>query len=58
MSQRYRLRPSEILEIPDPYTAFCLDEACALIMQKLDEGEEIQFEKRYKSFTDLYKEYE
>lgn len=32
-------RPSEFLEIEDSYTAFCFDEACALIIQKLESGE-------------------
>lgn len=32
-------RPSDLLDIGDPYTAFCLDEACALIANKIIEGE-------------------
>lgn len=28
MAKEYNKRPSEILFIDDPYTAFCLDEAC------------------------------
>ena len=27
MSQTYRSRPSELLHIDDPYTAYCIDEA-------------------------------
>lgn len=36
-SQRYKLRPSEILNIDDDYTAFCLDEACMFIISMLEE---------------------
>lgn len=38
----------------DPYTAFCLDEACAYILQKLDNGEEPMFKTHYSSFSQLY----
>ena len=33
-------RPSEMIGIEDTYTAFCFDEACALIVTKLEKGEE------------------
>lgn len=33
-------RPSEIMEIDDPYTAFCFDEACAVIKKRVSDGEE------------------
>lgn len=33
-------RPSEIMGIEDPYTAFCFDEACSYIVQKITDGEE------------------
>lgn len=33
-------RPSEIMEIYDPYTAFCFDEACAYIVRQLEDGQE------------------
>lgn len=56
-AQRYKVRPSELMGIEDPYTAFCLDEACALIAVKLDNGEEITFVTKYKSFSDIYKDY-
>ena len=38
-------RPSELLDISDPYTAFCLDEACALIANKIIEGEKTIIEE-------------
>ena len=44
--------------IIDPYTSYCLDEACAYIRARLDNGEEIHYEKKYSSFTELYSQYE
>jgi hypothetical protein len=38
MAKHYDLRPSEILNIPDEYTAFCFDEACEYIITKLEDG--------------------
>lgn len=35
-----RCRPSELLGIDDEYTAFCFDEAVALIITRLRNGEE------------------
>ena len=36
MSRLYHSRPSKILGIDDEYTAYCLDEACAFIISKID----------------------
>lgn len=55
---RYGKRPSELLDIEDNYTAYCLDEACAYIMNRIDQGDEMYFEKHYTSFTELYADYE
>lgn len=57
VSNRYRKRPSEMLGIEDEYVAYCLDEACAYIMNRLDEKEEMYFEKHYSSFSELYSNY-
>lgn len=57
MSQKYRVRPSVLLDIQDSYTSYCLDEACAYIMAKLDAGEELVFRTKYTSFTELYNQY-
>ena len=40
MSRLYHSRPSKILGIDDEYTAYCLDEACALIISKIDNDED------------------
>jgi hypothetical protein len=58
MSRTYRVRPSKIVGIEDCYTAYCLDEACAYIMQQIDQGNEPSFEVKYNSFTDIYKQFE
>lgn len=36
-SRTYKLRPSEVINIDDEYTAFCFDEACMFIVQMLEE---------------------
>lgn len=62
MSKLYRVRPSEILGIIDVYTAYCLDEACAYIISKIQKGEEPDFniqkesleKQHYSSLRDMY----
>ena len=56
-------RPSEMLEIPDAYTAFCFDEAVAHIISRLQNGEKPQVHakvavKNYTKPSDLYKQFE
>ena len=41
----------------DEYTAFCFDEACGLILDKLESGEEIRFQQKFSSFSELYANY-
>lgn len=53
----YKVRPSSLLDIVDPYTAYCFDEACAYITGRLEKGDEPQFKKKYKSFKDIYSQY-
>lgn len=50
-------KPSELLDIGDPYTAFCFDEACSYIYIKMKAGEEPSFKQKYTSFSDLYRQY-
>lgn len=54
----YKRSPSNLLDITDPYTAYCLDEACAYIIKKLEAGEEPTFRKEFKSFADMYRHYD
>lgn len=53
----YKVRPSTLLDIVDPYTAYCFDEACAYIIGKLEKGEEPNFRKKYTSFREIYAQY-
>lgn len=43
--------------IEDVYTAFCFDEACSYIIQRLEDGEEIRFTREVKSFSEMYAGY-
>lgn len=45
------------MHIVDPYTAHCLDEAVCYIMIKIQDGEQPVFVQKYKSFSDLYRNY-
>ena len=44
--------------ISDPYTAYCLDEACAYIAQELEGGGVIVERTHYSKPSDLYRKYE
>ena len=55
------IRPSELLDIEDKYTAFCFDEACAYITKRLKDGDKVnvkqQEKKVYKKPSDYYKKF-
>lgn len=56
-------RPSELLEVEDAYTAFCFDEAIAVICEKLRNGEEPIIKqktigKHYNKPSDFYNKFE
>lgn len=65
MSQIYSRLPSDLIYIKDEYTAFCFNEACALIRARLDKKEVPVFKEReskvnkttksYKKPSDFYK---
>ena len=63
MSKLYSCLPSDIIGIEDSYTAFCFNEACAVITTKLMNDEKPRYreigreqnKKTYSSFTDYYK---
>ena len=57
LANTYRCRPSTLLDIDDPYTAYCFDEACAYIVNKIEKGQEPTFERKFKSFRDMYRHY-
>lgn len=56
------VRPSQIMEIDDVYTAFCFDEACALIVTKLQDKEipiiKEESEVNYTKPSDVYKKFQ
>lgn len=55
------VRPSEVMGIDDVYTAFCFDEACALIITKLNDKEKPiiknEEEIEYHKPSDIYKKF-
>ena len=54
---KFGCRPSMLLGVDDEYTSYCLDEACAFIATKMENGDEPTFRVEYKSFSDVYKRY-
>lgn len=58
LANTYKCLPSTLLDIYDPYTAFCFDEACAYIAQQIEEGEEPRFVIKFNSFKEMYEHYE
>lgn len=59
MAEVYNKMPSEILFIEDPYVAFCFNEACYYIRNKIKvDGEEPVFIVKVNSFKELYARYE
>lgn len=51
--------PSEILGISDSYTAFCFDEACTMLMLRIQKGEEPIFaedeeERHFSTPSEMY----
>ena len=54
LAKKYSKLPSELIHVCDEYTAFCFDEACAIIANRIESGEEPQFVVKYRSFTELY----
>lgn len=53
----YGCRPSQLVGLEEPYESFCLDEACAFIKMKIENDETPKFKIKYKSFRDLYKDF-
>lgn len=67
MSKQYSCLPSDILGIEDNYTAFCFNEACCEIIERLKNGEKPNYieyrkeqkaeAKHYNNFGEFYKTY-
>ena len=62
MANIYNVLPSQILGITDEYTAYCLNEACAVIRYRLENGEEpvleVRQSKHYTLPSEVYAMYE
>ena len=56
MVKLYSTRPSTMLGVEDEYTAYCIDEACSYISNRIEQGYTPSFETRYSSFSDMYRE--
>ena len=41
----WKARPSSLLDIDDPYVAYCMDEACAYIAEQMERRRIPKFEK-------------
>ena len=38
IAQKFRSKPSDILQMTDGYASYCFDEACCWILSQLEEG--------------------
>lgn len=45
MAKLYRTPPSQMLQIPDPYAAWCLDEAIAYLLMRIQNGDKLRPKK-------------
>lgn len=59
LANAYKVRPSTLLSVDDSYTAYCFDEACAIIVSRIENGEKPIFKKNagmhFTSFREFYK---
>lgn len=46
-----------MIKAQDDYVAYCLDEACAFIINKIADGEEPKFYVHYSRPSELYAQY-
>lgn len=58
LANAYQCRPSALMDVEDPYTAYCFDEACVYIVRKINDDKEPTFRANYKSFKDMYRQYD
>lgn len=45
MAKLYRTPPSRLVQIPDPYAAWCLDEAIAYLLMRIQNGDRLRPKK-------------
>lgn len=58
MANSWNKLPSEVMNIKDEYTAYCLNEAVDEIIYHLKNKETPTFEVKYKRFSDFYKQFD
>lgn len=54
MSKMYRISPSSLMHIADPYTAWCLDQAIAYLLMRLQNGDKLK-QKRTQNNVEMLK---
>ncbi len=54
MAKAYRQKPSDLLGVDDPYTAFCFDEACFYLEARLASGQKPVYKSKAQSFSEFY----
>ena len=57
-SKMFNKTPAEIMFIEDEYLAFCFNQAVAYIRFRIEQGDELCFENKKKSFSDMYSKYD
>lgn len=62
LSKKFNKAPSDILNIKNSYTAYCLDEASLIILNAVENNEKIYYsqkveQKHYSSFTSFYNQF-
>ena len=63
LAKKFSKLPSDVLNIKNSYTAYCLDEASLILINAIENGEKIYYnqkteQKHYSSFSDFYNQFE
>ena len=56
MAKTYGKRPSELLGVEDPYTAYCFDEVCLYIKHRREAGDTPVYKTHVSSMMEFYDE--
>lgn len=59
LAKKFSKLPSDVLNIKNSYTAYCLNEASLILINAIENGEKIHYnqkteQKHYSSFSDFY----
>lgn len=63
LAKKFNKLPSDILNIKNSYTAYCLNEASLILINAVENGEKLYYnqkveQKHYSSFSDFYNQFE